>query len=101
MGKAYTKKKKTHIETPAERAWIEEKLNASRRWVKPYKGEIVYECIGCSQQFVRRARYSTYEELEADAKSIVESMKKLDRSREWKIVSAKIVGQTVDDEAKD
>lgn len=48
MGKAYTKKKKTYIETPAERAWIEEKLNASRRWVKPYKGEIVYECIGCS-----------------------------------------------------
>ncbi len=32
------KKHKVHIETPAERAWVEEKLNASKKWHKPYKG---------------------------------------------------------------
>ena len=100
MGKPYTKKKK-HIETPAERAWIEEKLNVYKKWNKPYKGEIVYKREGSSQEVVKTARYSTYDELNDDAASIVETMTKLDNGKKWILVSAKIVGQSIDDDEKD
>ena len=45
--------------------------------------------------------YSTYDELNADAKSIIEAMTKLDNGKKWILVSAKIVGQSIDDEEKD
>ena len=97
----YQKEKKFHIETPEERAWIEEKLNVYKKWNKPYKGEIVYKREGSSQEVVRTAKYCTYDELNADAKSIVETMTKLDNEKKWILVSAKIVGQSIDDEEKD
>ena len=97
----YQKKKKFHVETPEERAWIEEKLNVYKKWNKPYKGEIVYKREGSNQEVVRTARYFTYDELNADAKSIVETMTKLDNGKKWILVSAKIVGQSIDDEEKD
>ena len=98
---AYQKKKKFHAETLEERAWIEEKLNVYKKWNKPYKGEIVYKREGSNQEVVKTARYSTYDELNADAKSIVETMTKLDNGKKWILVSAKIVGQSIDDEEKD
>ena len=45
--------------------------------------------------------YSTYDELNANAKSIIEAMTKLDNGKKWILVSAKIVGQSIDDEEKD
>ena len=101
MGTSYKKKKKFHVETPEERAWIEEKLNVYKKWNKPYKGEIVYKREGSSQKVVRTAKYSTYNELNADAKSIIEAMTKLDNGKKWILVSAKIVGQSIGDEEKD
>ena len=98
---AYQKKKKFHVETPEERAWIEEKLNVYKKWNKPYKGAIVYKREGSSQEVVRTAKYSTYDELNADAASSVEAMTKLDNGKKWILVSAKIVGQSIDDEKKD
>ena len=98
---AYQKKKKFHVETPEERAWIEEKLNVYKKWNKPYKGEIVYKREGSNQEVVSTAMYSTYDELNADAKSIIEAMTKLDNGKKWILVSAKIVGQSIDDEEKE
>lgn len=99
---AYTKKqKKFHYETPAERAWIEEKLNVYKKWNKAYKGEIVYKNDRSPQEFVWRAKYNTYDELNADAQSIIERMTKLDSTTKWSIVSAKIIGQSIDDEQTD
>ena len=98
---AYQKKKKFHIETPEERAWIEEKLNVYKKWNKPYKGQIAYKREGSNQEVVSTAMYSTYDELNADAKSIIEAMTKLDNGKKWILVSAKIVGQSIDDEEKD
>ena len=98
---AYQKKKKFHVETPEERAWIEEKLNVYKKWNKPYKGEIVYKREGSNQEVVSTAMYSTYDELNANAKSIIEAMTKLDNGKKWILVSAKIVGQSIDDEEKD
>ena len=45
--------------------------------------------------------YSTYDELNADAKSIVETMTKLDNGKKWILVSVKMIGQSIDDEEKD
>ena len=98
---AYQKKKKFHVETPEERAWIEKKLNVYKKWNKPYKGQIVYKREGSNQEVVSTAMYSTYDELNADAKSIIEAMTKLDNGKKWILVSAKIVGQSIDDEEKD
>ena len=95
---AYQKKKKFQVETTEERAWIEEKLNVYKKWNKPYKGEIVYKREGSNQGVVSTAMYSTYDELNADAKSIIEAMTKLDNGKKWILVSAKIVGQSIDDE---
>ena len=61
----------------------------------------MYKREGSNQEVVRTARYSTYDELNADAKSIVETMTKLDNGKKWILVSAKIVGQSIDDEEKD
>ena len=97
----YQKKKKFHVETPEERAWIEEKLNVYKKWNMPYKGEIVYKREGSNQEVVSTAMYSTYDELNADAKSIIEAMTKLDNGKKWILVSAKIVGQSIDDKEKD
>ena len=98
---AYQKKKKFHIETPEERAWIEDKLNVYKKWNKPYKGEIVYKREGSSQEVVSTAKYSTYDELNADAANIIDELTKLNNGKKWILVSAKIVGQSIDDEEKD
>lgn len=95
---AYAKKKKKfHIETPQERVWIEEKLNAYKKWNKPYKGEIVYKREGSSQEYIRRSTYTTYDELNADAKKLIEDMEAID-DRKWILVSTKIIGQSIDDD---
>ena len=98
---AYQKKKKFHVETPEERVWIEEKLNVYKKWNKHYKGEIVYKREGSSQEVVSTAKYFTYDELKADAASIIEALTKLNNGKKWILVSAKIVGQSIDDEEKD
>ena len=61
----------------------------------------MYKREGSSQEVVRTAKYSTYDELNADAASSVEAMTKLDNGKKWILVSAKIVGQSIDDEDKD
>ena len=95
---AYTKKKKKfHVETPEEKAQVEEKLNASKKWNKPYKGEIVYEREGTAQLYVRRSRYFTKDELAEDAKKIIGEMSAID-THKWKLISASLVGQAIDDE---
>ena len=56
---------------------------------------------GSSQEVVSTAKYSTYDELNADAASIIDALTKLGNGKKWILVSAKIVGQSIDDEEKD
>lgn len=56
---------------------------------------------GCDQEFVFKARYSTNEELLADTKAKVESLSVLDKTKKWRVVSAKLVGQAIDEEMKE
>ena len=94
-------KKKKYALTFEDKAYLQEKLNAHKKWDKPYKGEIVLAFDGCPQEFVFKARYSTNEELASDAKARAESLSALDKSKKWKVVSAKLIGQAIDDEEKE
>ena len=90
---AFQKKKKPRPLTKAEQAWIEEKLNASKKWHKPLKGRFVYKRDGSTQEVVCTARYNTEEELKADAESAVARMNELDKNHHWTLLSCEIVGR--------
>ena len=90
---AFQKKKKPRPLTKAEQAWIEEKLNASKKWHKPLKGKFVYKRDGSTQEVVCTARYNTEEELRADAESAVARMNELDKGKHWTLLSCEIVGR--------
>ena len=94
---AYQKKKK-YIQTPEDKAFVQEKLNAYKKWHKPYKGEIVLKLEGCEQDFVFKCAYATNDELEADAHAKVDSLNAISNGKKWTIASAKLVGQSIDDE---
>lgn len=53
------------------------------------------------QECVLKKGYNSKEELLADAKKVVEEMNALDGQHTWKLISAKLVGQALDDEGKD
>lgn len=91
---AFQKKKKPKkIWTKQEQDWINEKLNASKRWHKPLKGKFVYKRDGSTQEVVCTARYNTEEELKADAESAVARMNELDKNHHWTLLSCEIVGR--------
>lgn len=100
MGKPYIKKKK-HIETPAERAWIDKMLNASKRWNKPLKGKFVLKRDGSAQEVVFTAKYNTEEELKTDAESIVAKMNELDKDKHWTLLSCEVVGKDMQEESSE
>ena len=61
----------------------------------------MYKREGSSQEVVSTAKYSTYDELNADAANIIEALTKLDNGKKWILVSVKMIGQSIDDEEKD
>ena len=95
------KKKKRHIVTKEEIDWVNKMLESSRRWRKPYKGEVVIMKDGCSQEFVFKFGCSSKEELMSRAEAKVEEMKALSKDKTWKLMLARLVGQTIDDEDKE
>ena len=56
---------------------------------------------GSIQECVLRKGYDTKEDLLEDAKKVVEEMNALDAHHQWKLVSARLIGQALDDEWKD
>ena len=61
----------------------------------------MYKREGSSQEVVSTAKYSTYDELNADAANIIKALTKLDNGKKWILVSVKMIGQSIDDEEKD
>lgn len=98
---AYSKKKKKTIWTKQDQDWVDKMLNASKKWHRPYKGEIVFIREDCPQEFMIKAKYNTKEELEKDAAETVAYMNSIDKEKTWTLISAKLVGQTVDDTIDD
>ncbi len=90
---AFQKKKPKKIWTKQEQDWINEKLNASKRWHKPLKGQFIFKRDGSTQEVVFTARYNTSEELKTCAETVVEEMNSLDKSGHWTLVKYEIVGQ--------
>ncbi len=94
---AYNKTKKTKIWTKQDQEWVDKMLSASKNWDKLYKGEIVFKRAGCQQEFVIRAKYNAKSELEKDAEDTIACMNSIDKGRTWTLVSATLVGQSIDD----
>jgi len=97
---AYVQKKKPPILSKEEQSYIQEKLNSYKKFFKPLKGEIVYKREDISQECVLTARYYTEEDLQKDAKDIVDKMNAIDIGKKWILISAKVIGkETIDDDS--
>lgn len=94
---AYNTAKKKKIWTKQDQEWVDKMVNASKKWYKPYKGEIVFVQEGCPQEFVIRAKYNSEDELSEDAEQTIACMNSIDKSKKWKLVSAVLVGKAADD----
>ena len=94
---AYNTTKKKKIWTKQDQEWVDKMVNASKKWYKPYKGEIVFVQEGCPQEFVIRTKYNSEDELCKDAEETIAHMNSIDKSKKWKLVSAVLVGKAADD----
>ena len=97
---AYQKKTKRNL-TFLEKAWIEEKLNAHKKWVKPLKGQFVFKREGYDQECVIKASYSTEKDIIEDARRTVEHMNKLDQTAKWVLVSTSVLDKGNSNEIDD
>ena len=96
---AWKPKKKPKPLSKEEQAFVQEKLNAYKKFFKPLKGEIIYKVEGSSQEVVATARYYTEYDVKKDAEDIVACMNALSKgSKRWVLVNAKVIGK---DEAED
>lgn len=97
---AFQKKKKPPILSKEEQAYVQEKLNAYKKFFKPLKGEFIYKRDGCSQEVVAIARYYTEEDIKKDAEDTVERMNELDKEKHWSLVSWRVVSKSTIEEAE-
>jgi len=89
---AFKKKKKPPVLSKEDQEEIRERLNASKRFFKPLRGEIIYKRDGSSQDVVATARYYTEEDIEADAKRIVDSLNSINNGKHWSVISWRVLG---------
>lgn len=97
---AFQKKKKPPVLSKEEQAYVQEKLNAYKKFFKPLKGEFIYKRDGSSQEVVATARYYTEEDIKKDAEDTVERMNKLDKEKHWSLVSWRVVSKSTIEEAE-
>lgn len=97
---AFQKKKKPRPLTKEEQAFVEEKLNAYKKFFKPLKGEFIYKRDGSSQEVVATARYYTEEDIKKDAEATVARMNELDKGKHWSLVSWRTVSKSTIEETE-
>ena len=97
----WKQKKRPKPPTREQLLEIEQRLNVCKKWKKAFKGEVIFKREGSAQECVLKKGYDTKEELLEDANKVVEEMNALDAHHQWKLVSAKLVGQALDNEGKD
>lgn len=94
----YQKKKKPRPLTKEEQAYVDEKLNAYKKFFKPLKGEIVYKRDDCSQEVVFTARYDTEDDIKHAGEEAVARMNELDSGKHWSLMSWRVLSKsTLDD----
>lgn len=95
-------KKKPKPLSREEQVYVQEKLNAYKKFFKPLKGEIIYKVEGSSQEVVATARYYTEDDIKKDAEEIVARMNELSKGeKKWVLVSAKSIGREELDHEED
>ena len=97
---AFQKKKKPPVLSKEEQAYVQEKLNAYKKFYKPLKGEFIYKRNGSSQEVVATARYYTKEDIKKDAEATVARMNEHDKGKHWSLVSWRTVSKSTVEEAK-
>lgn len=97
---AFQKKKKPPILSKEEQAYVQEKLNAYKKFYKPLKGEFIYKRDGSSQEVVSIARYYTEDDIKKDAEDTVARMNELDKGKHWSLLSWRIVSKSTVEEAE-
>ena len=97
---AFKAKKKTKQLSLEEQAFVKSLIESTKRFNKPYKGEIVYKNSKSSQEFVWKARYNNESELEADAKELIARMNKVSPEKKWSAVSMQLLNknEAIDEE---
>lgn len=98
---AFQKKKKPPVLSKEEQAYVQEKLNAYKKFYKPLKGEFIYKRVGSSQEVVATARYYTEEDIKKDAEDTVAKMNKLDKEKHWTLLSWRVVSKSTMEEAEE
>lgn len=96
----FQKKKKPPVLSKEEQAYVQEKLNAYKKFFKSLKGEFIYKQDGCSQEVVATARYYTEEDIRKDAEDTIANMNKLDKEKHWSLVSWRVVSKSTIEEAE-
>lgn len=89
---AFKKKKKPPVLSKADQEEIKTRLNASKRFFKPLRGEIIYKRDGAEQDVVATARYYTEDDIEKDAETIVEKLNSLNNGKHWSVISWRVLG---------
>ena len=99
---AFQKKKKPPVLSKEEQAYVQEKLNAYKKFFKPLKGEFIYKRDDCPQEVVATARYYTEEDIKKDAEDTVARMNGLDKGKHWSLLGWRVISKsTSDDEEKE
>ena len=97
---AFQKRKKPPVLSKEEQAYVQEKLNAYKKFFKPLKGEFIYKRDDCPQEVVATARYYTEDDIKKDAEETVARMNKLDKGKHWSLLSWRVVSKSTIEEAE-
>lgn len=93
-----SKRKKPPVLSKEEQAYVQEKLNAYKKFFKPLKGEFIYKVEGSKQEVVATARYCTEDDIRKDAEETVARMNELsskkDVGKHWILVSWRVVSKS-------
>ena len=97
---AFKAKKKTKSLSLEEQAFVKSLIESTKKFNKPYKGEIVYKNDKTPQEFILHARYNNEEELAADAAGLIARMNKVSPEKNWHLVSKQLFNknEAIDEE---
>lgn len=97
---AFQKRKKPPVLSKEEQAYVQERLNAYKKFFKPLKGEFIYKRDDCPQEVVATARYYTEDDIKKDAEETVARMNELDKGKHWSLLSWRVVSKSAIEEAE-
>lgn len=96
---AFQKKKKPPVLSREEQESIRKRLEDSKRFFKPVKGEFTFKNDESSQEVVETGRYYLEEDIKKTAEERVAEMNKAS-SKHWSLISWRVLGREEMEEDK-